>query len=87
MLAASKFNKTWSSIVFSKRGLSESAVILVPMPTGMGETLHHFPRNAESFRIKWRAFRLFPPDGGLLVHYCRNLHSFFRSIIKPSFVH
>ena len=37
------------------------------MATGMGETLHHSPRNAESFRIKRRAFRLIPPDGGLLV--------------------
>ena len=33
----------------------------------MGETLHRSPRNAESFRIKRRAFRLVPPDGGLLV--------------------
>ena len=38
------------------------------MATGMGETLHRSPRNAESFRIKWRAFRLVPPDGGLHVH-------------------
>ena len=37
------------------------------MATGMGETLHRSPRNAESFRIKRRAFRLVPPDGGLLV--------------------
>ena len=48
MLAASKFNKTWPSIVFSKRGLSESAVIMVVVATGMGETLHRSPRNAES---------------------------------------
>ena len=67
MLVASKFNKTLPSIVFSKRGLSESAVILVAMPTGMGEMLHRSPRNAESFRIKRRALRLVPPDGGLLV--------------------
>ena len=69
MLAASKFNKTWPSIVFSKRELSESAVILVAMPTGMGETLHHSPRNAESFRIKRRAFRLVPPDRGFLLDH------------------
>ena len=37
------------------------------MATGMGETLHRCPRNAESFRIKQRAFRLVPPDGGLVV--------------------
>ena len=37
------------------------------MATAMGETLHRTPRNAESFRIKRRAFRLVPPDGGLLV--------------------
>jgi len=47
--------------------LSESAVILVVVATGLGETLHRSPRNAESFRIKRRAFRLVPPDGGLLV--------------------
>ena len=47
---------------------SKSAVFSVAMPTGMGETLHRSPRNAESFRIKRRAFRLVPPDGGLLVH-------------------
>ena len=35
--------------------------------TGLGETLHRSPRNAESFRIKRRAFRLVTPDGGLLV--------------------
>ena len=34
---------------------------------GIGETLHRFPRNAESFQIKRRAFRLVPPDGGFLV--------------------
>ena len=68
MLAASKFNKPrWPSIVFSKRGLSESVVILVAIPMGMGKTLHRSPLNAESFRIKRRAFRLVPPDGGLLV--------------------
>ena len=67
MLVASKFNKTWPSIVFSKRGLSEPAVILVVMPMGMGETLHRSPRNAEGFLIKRRAFRPVPPDGGLLV--------------------
>ena len=48
-------------------GLSESAVILVAMATGMGETLHRSPRNADSFRIKRRAFSLVPPDSGLLV--------------------
>ena len=37
------------------------------MATGMGETLHRSSRNAESFQIKRRAFRLVPPDGGLLV--------------------
>ena len=63
MLAASKFNKTWPS------GLSESAVLLVVMATGMGETLHCSPRKADSFLITWRAFRLVPPDGRLLVHY------------------
>ena len=51
---------------------SKSAVFSVAMPTGMGETLHRSPRNAESFRIKRRAFRLVPPDGGLLVDtWCR----------------
>ena len=54
-------------MVFSKRELSESAVILVAMPTGMGETLQSSPRHAQSFRIKRCAFRLVPPDGGLLV--------------------
>ena len=48
-------------------GLSESAVILVAMATMMGETLHRSPRNAESFRIKRRTFRLVPLYGGLLV--------------------
>ena len=48
-------------------GLSESAAFLVVMATGMDETLHRSPRNAESFRIKRLAFRLVPPDGGLLV--------------------
>ena len=67
MLAALKFNKTWPSIVFSKRGLSESAVIMVVVATGLGETLHCSPQNAESFRIKQRTFHLVPPDGGLLV--------------------
>ena len=33
----------------------------------MGETLHRSPRNAENFRIKRRAVRLVPPDGGFLV--------------------
>ena len=37
------------------------------MATGMGETLHRSPRNAESFQIKRRAFHLVPPDGELLV--------------------
>ena len=67
MLVASKFNKIWPSIVFGKRGLSESAVILVAMPTAMGETLHGSPRNAGSFGIKRRAFRLVPPDGRFFV--------------------
>ena len=44
------------------------------MATGMGETLHRSPRNAESFRIKRRAFRLVPPDGGLVVR--RNANAF-----------
>ena len=48
-------------------GHSESVVIMVVVVTGMGETLLCSPRNAESFRIKRRAFRLVPPDGGLLV--------------------
>ena len=48
-------------------GLSESAIIMVVMATGLGETLHHSSPNAESFRIKWHAFCLVPPDGGLLV--------------------
>ena len=47
MLVASKFNKTWPSMVFSKRGLYEPAVILVAMPTEMGETLHRSAGNAE----------------------------------------
>ena len=51
--------------------LSESAVILVAMATGMCETLYRSSRNAESFRIKRRAFRLVPPDGGLLVMFLR----------------
>ena len=68
MLAASKFNKTWPSIVFSKpfSRLSESAIILVSMAMGMGETLHPLPE-MQSFFIKRRAFRLVPPDGVLLV--------------------
>ena len=38
------------------------------MATGMSETLLRSPINAESFRIKRRAFRLLPPDvAGLLV--------------------
>ena len=37
------------------------------MATGLGETLHRSPRNAESFLIKRRAFRLVPPDDGLFV--------------------
>ena len=40
-------------------GISESAVIMVVLATGFGE--------AESFRIKRRAFRLVPPDGRFLV--------------------
>ena len=40
---------------------------MVVVVTGMGKTLHHSPRNAESFQIKRGAFRLVPPDGGLLV--------------------
>ena len=42
------------------------------MATGMGETLHRSPRNAECFRIKRRAFRLVPPGGGLLVRFYAN---------------
>ena len=61
MLAASKFNKTWPSIVFSE------PLVGSPWQRGIGEMLQRSPRNAESFRIKRRAFRLFPPDGGLLV--------------------
>ena len=49
-------------------GLSESAVIMVVVGTGLGETLHLSLRNADSFRIKRRAFRLLPPDDGLLVY-------------------
>ena len=45
----------------------QGTVSELSMATGMGETLHRSPRNAESFRIKRRAFRLVPPDGGLLV--------------------
>ena len=48
-------------------GLSESAVIMVVVATGLGKTLHRSPRNAEGFRIKRRVFRLVQPDGGLLV--------------------
>ena len=40
---------------------------MVVVATWMGETLHLSPLNAESFRIKRRAFRLVSPDGGLLV--------------------
>ena len=47
--------------------LSESAFLLVVMATGIGETLQHSLRNAESFLIKQCAFRLVPPDGELLV--------------------
>ena len=43
------------------------------MATGMGEILHRSPRNAESFRIKRRAFHLVPPDGELLVLCFREL--------------
>ena len=47
----------------------ESAVIMVIVATGTGElALHRSPRNADSFRIKRCAFRLVPPDGGLLVY-------------------
>ena len=60
-------------------GPSESAVLLVAMATGMGDTLHRSPRNAESFRIKQRAFHLVPPDGGLLVH-CRCAQSIIISV-------
>ena len=42
----------------------------VAMARGMGKMLHRTPRNAASFRIRRRAFRLVPTDGGLLVHYC-----------------
>ena len=55
-------------------GFSESSVILVVVPMGVGETLHRSPRNADSFRFKRRAFRLVPSYGGLLVsnsHKCR----------------
>ena len=45
------------------------------MATGLGETLHRSPRNAESFLIKRQAFRLVPPDGGLLV-FRRNAIAF-----------
>ena len=48
-------------------GLSESAVIMVVVAMGMGETLHRFPRNAESFLIKRHAFCLVSIYGGLLV--------------------
>ena len=49
-------------------GLFQSAVILVVVPIGVGETLYRSPRNAESFcRIKRRGFPLVPPYGGLLV--------------------
>ena len=48
-------------------GLSESAVIMVVVAMGLGETLHRSPRNAESFLIKRRAFCLVQPDGELLV--------------------
>ena len=48
-------------------GLSECAVILVVMAMGVGETLHRSRRNAESYRIKRRAFHLVPRYGGLLV--------------------
>ena len=40
---------------------------MVVVATETGETLHRSPRNAESFQIEQRAFRLVPPDGGLLV--------------------
>ena len=61
MLAASKFNKTRPSIVSSK------LIVGCPNLAGMDVTLHRSPRNPDSFRIKRRAFRLVPHDGGLLV--------------------
>ena len=80
MLVASKFNKKWPSIAFSKCELSESAAIMVVVATALGETLHRSPRNAQSFRIKRRAFRLVPPDGGLLV----GLFSWHQKRFQPS---
>ena len=40
---------------------------MVVVATGLGEKLHRSSRNAESVRIKRRAFRVVPPDGRLLV--------------------
>ena len=54
------------------------------MATGMRETLHRSPRNAESFRVKWRAFRLVPPYGGLLVTRIIDHNSF--GVIYTTFI-
>ena len=63
-------------------GLSKFAVILVVVATGMGEMLHRSRRNAESFRIKRRAFRLVPSYGGLLVNI--EAHNRFLSFFNAS---
>ena len=51
---------------------------MVVVATGMGAALHRSPRIAESFLIKWRAFLLVPPDGGLLVELFNWLQKLFR---------
>ena len=54
-------------------GLSESAVIFLVVAMGMGETLHRFPRNPDSFRIQRGTFRLVLPYGGLVVYILATL--------------
>ena len=66
-------------------GLSESAVIMAVVRTGLGKTLHRSHRNAENLLIKRRAFRLVLPDGGLLVCYGTNWFSTSLAFV-PQFV-
>ena len=68
MLAASKFNKTWPSIVFSKPlvGCPNLPFFWLPWQRGWAKRHTALPE-MQSFRIKRCAFRLVPPDGGLLV--------------------
>ena len=63
MLAASKFIKTWPSIVPSE------PLVSCPWQRGWAKRYTALPE-MQNFRIKRRAFCLFPPDGGLLVVIC-----------------